>query len=186
MSDIPLECRGVVLDGPGAEPLLAQRFELAGLLGRRLRGRDDAHLVRNSPRKLGIVLGVELREGLPIAARRKDGPALGGHEPRLDSGDALVQVGDPVRLAHLAVVDDVDPCVDLPPDDLADRVDQRLLVPRRVDRCAVLHRDEVVEQRSRPRKAARMRGEDPVRHDSLPVRATSATGPSALRSLFRS
>ena len=70
------------------------------------------------------------------------------HEPRLDPAAArsyryAIQFG----LAHLAVVDDVDPCLGLPPDDVAR---PRRPASRSYAACVVvlaaLHRGEEVEQ----------------------------------------
>ena len=58
--------------------------------------------------ELLVELVVEAREVLAVAARRQDARAVELDHARLEPAHPLVEVGDPGRLAHLAVVDDVD------------------------------------------------------------------------------
>jgi len=58
---------------------------------------------------------------LAVAAGRHHAGALHVHHARLQAADPLVEIGDPARLAHLTVVDDVDAGVDLAFDDISDR-----------------------------------------------------------------
>ena len=120
----PARGAGVVLDRAGAEPALRLRAPASS-------GSLHADPVRDLARERGVVLRVELRERLPVAARRQDRLALERHHALLDPAHALVQVRDPGRLAHLAVVDDVDARLGLAADDVGDRVGQRLARMRR-------------------------------------------------------
>ena len=83
-------------------------------------GQDHPHRLEGLFRLLPVVLDVELGEREPVAARRIDAAPLGCHHPRLDPARALVEIGDPARLAHLAVVDDVDARLRLPAHDVRD------------------------------------------------------------------
>ena len=141
-------------------------------LGRCVR---DPHLVLDLARERGVVLRVELREREPVAARRQDVAALERHQPGLDPADPLVEIGDPGGLAHLPVVDDVDPRLGLAAYNVPDRVGQRLLVGRRVVGLAVLHGREEVEHLAGTSEAAGVRRQDPVHQGSSPrVRARRA------------
>jgi hypothetical protein len=88
--------------------------------------------VRRLLRELGVVLGVELRERQPVAARGQEVAVRERDHARLDPADPFIEVGDPGRLAHLAVVDDVDADLGLAPDDVLDRAFEDLGVRRLV------------------------------------------------------
>ena len=169
--DVALERGGVVLDRPGAEPEPSLGLDLG-------RARPllalDAHLVLDLAGERGVVLGVELREGLPVAARRQDVAALERHHPPLEPADALVEVGDPGGLAHLAVVDDVDSRPRLAPHHVVDGVGERLLVRRLVDGLAARLGREEVQQGAWTREAAGVRGQDPVHQSSSGVGVRTA------------
>ena len=85
--------------------------------------------------------------------------------------EALVDVGDEADAAHLAVGDDVDAGLRLPPHGLGDGALDARRERRLVDRLAALllqdHRPQIVG----PRQAADMRGQDAIGaafHDFLP------------------
>ena len=91
---------------------------------------------QNARRRLGgdahLVLGDEVRGNISnsVVLRVRAGNAwrsrLGGRSEsraahaRPDAADPVVEVGDPVRLAELAVADDVDPRLGLARDDVGD------------------------------------------------------------------
>jgi hypothetical protein len=154
--NVALEGRRVVLDRPRAEPALG--LEL------RAGGRTDP--VRDLAGERRVVLGVELRKRLPVPARRQDVARFDRHEPRLDPADPLVEIRDPVRLAHLAVVHDIDSGRDLAPDDVRDGDLECLLVGGPVVRLSVVDRRGEFEQLGWTNEATGVRGEDPVHQGS--------------------
>ena len=82
--DVTRERRAVVCDRPRAHP--HPRLGHATRVARtQLRVRADVDLVDDLPRHLGIVLGVEVRELLPVAARRQDVPARHRHHAGLEA-----------------------------------------------------------------------------------------------------
>jgi hypothetical protein len=114
---------------------------------------------------------VDLRVGagevLPVPAGRQDGRERPVQLPRLQPGRPLVQVGDPGRLAHLAVVDDVDARLDLPAHDVVNGIGQRRLVLGAVCRGrAVVGRRQEGEQFRRSNQASRMRDRDSLHRNS--------------------
>ena len=77
--------------------------------------------------------------------------------------DPLVEIRDPVRLAHLAVVDDVDSRLDLAPDDVRDGVLERLLVALLGPAAAASSIDAAeVEELGGTDEAPGVSGEDPL------------------------
>jgi hypothetical protein len=115
------------------------------------------------------VLRVELRESLPVAAWRKNVAPFQGHEPWLEAAHALVQVCDPGRLPHLAVVDDVDTDLGLAADDVRHCFSENPLVLGCIDALAALGRGQKIEERARTGEAADVGRENPVHQSSSPV-----------------
>ena len=118
---------------------------------------------------LGLELGlsverVELRvragEVLPVPAGRHDAgePALDG--PGLKPGRPLVQVGDPGRLAHLAVVDHVDAGLDLLGDHVGHGPAELGTVIGAVERLPLIYRRQKGKEFRRPDQASGMRDRD--------------------------
>jgi hypothetical protein len=110
--------------------------------------------------ELLVELLVEPGEVLAVAARRQDAGAVELHHARLEPGHALVQVGDPGGLAHLAVVDDVDAGLGLAAHLVGDRLLQRALIGVLVVGLAAVLELEELEQLGRPDQAAGVRSED--------------------------
>ena len=79
----------------------------------------------------------------------------------------LIQVRDPGGLSHLAVVDDVDSHLGLPPHDVADGVVEHPLESGGVLGLPELDPCKNVEKLGRPCEAARVRRENPVRQNSI-------------------
>jgi hypothetical protein len=113
------------------------------------------------------VFGIEAGEGLAVAARRQDAAAVERYVARLEAAHALVQVDDPVRLAHLAVVHDVDARLHLPADGVRHDLLQGLGVGGFVVRPAGLLGRQEREQLRGPDQAPGVRGEDPLHLFSL-------------------
>ena len=151
--DVVVDRGAVVLDRAGAH-VDARRRRRDLVLGERAE-----HLL--------VVLRVGARERLPVAARWQE-RVLRSELARPDAADPVVEVGDPVRLAELAVADDVDPAVGLAPDDVGDLGLQRLRVGRLVVGLAALDRGLERQQGRRPDEASHVRGTNA--HVSLPLR----------------
>ena len=121
VGDVTVERGAVVGQRAGAHPRHARAGGRGLLVGQRARGGGvalaDGGLVERVDRGIGA------GERLAVAARREHARALELDRAHLEAADPLVQVGDPAGLAHLAVVDDVDPDLDL----LSDDVDRRPL-----------------------------------------------------------
>ena len=108
-------------------------------------------------------LRVELRERLQLArARLRPRGALLRHRLRFEAGQPLADVGHEAGLALLAVVDDVDAQLRLPPHHVRDGLADAGLEGRRVVRLAARARREHVEEVRRTRQAANVGGEDPL------------------------
>src|SRR5260370_360985 len=75
--------------------------------------------------------------------------------------EPVLDVGGVARLAHLAVIDDVDAGLDLLLDDRRDRVADARFERRRVDRDAFLLGEHRPDQRLGPGQAAGMCGQEP-------------------------
>ena len=90
----------------------------------------------------------------------------------LQAAQTRRRVGDEARLAHLAVVDDIDAGGDLLAHGVAHRLPHALGVGLLVDRLAVHPRQHQLEQVLRTRQAADVRGQDAIGaqfHISIPV-----------------
>ncbi len=161
--DVPLDRSGVVRDRPGAEPELAAGLlpvvGAATVLG-------HVHAVLRRPRERRVVLRVELGERLPVAARREHRALADRDEALLDPPHAAVEVRDPGRLPHLAVVHDVDAGRCLAADHVADGLAEDPLIGVFVDRLAALLSGEDVEQLVGTDEASGVRGEDAIHRSS--------------------
>src|SRR4029453_15107724 len=103
---------------------------------------------------------VELREGPHLA---RPAPRAAATLPvRLEAREALVDVGDEPRLAHLAVVDDVQAELGLRADDLAHRGPHPARVAVLIVGLPARLRPDQLEQGGRARQAPCVRGEDAV------------------------
>ena len=107
---------------------------------------------------------VGLRERLQLArARLRPRGALRRYGLRFEAGEPLADVSYEARLTLLAVVDDVDAQLRLPPHHVRDGLADAGLESRRVVRLAARACREHVEEVWRTRQAANVGGEDPLR-----------------------
>jgi hypothetical protein len=89
-----------------------------------------------------------------------------------EAGEAILDVGRVARLAHLAVVDDVDARGHLLLHDLLDRRRDARVERRHVDRDALLAREHRADEIFRPGQAARVGGQESLGaslHDVFPL-----------------
>ena len=164
--DVAVERGAVVVERAGAHPRHRCRPRVVVGVGARGGGVALAHgrLVERVER------GVRARERLAVAARGQHARALERYGTDLEAADPLVQVRDPAGLAHLAVVDDVDPGLDLLAYDVEDRVSQALLVCVLVDALTPLLGREKRQQLRRPDQAPGVGRKDSVHvHSSSPA-----------------
>ena len=80
----------------------------------------------------------------------------------LEAAEALVDIGDEARLAHLAVVDDIDTNIDLFADNVRHRFTHARIVLRIVDLFAAATRDVHRVKIRRARQTANMGRENPI------------------------
>jgi hypothetical protein len=140
-------------------------------LGARVRDVVDAHHVHGIRRAASGARRVEVGERalLPRAGPRADRAVPHGLEP----AQAVVDVGEEARLAHLAVVDDLDAACRLRLDDLVGRAGDALGERSLVDRLTALLGHEHVEEIRRAGQAADVGDDDVVlaaQHGIGPVR----------------
>src|SRR5439155_26882623 len=96
---------------------------------------------------------------------------------RHDTGEALVDIGNEPETAHFAIGNDVDAGVGLPLDDFGDHALDPIGIETRVERLALLLCLDHRQQIGRPRQAADMRREYPLRallHDFPPAAGSLA------------
>ena len=105
---------------------------------------------------------VELGERLHLA-RARPRAAGGSIGARLEAREALVDVVDEARLAHLAVVDHVDAQLDLLPDDLPDRLSEPRAIGPVVHAPSRRSRLDQLEKVGGTGQAAGMSGENAMR-----------------------
>jgi hypothetical protein len=118
---------------------------------------------------------------LPVAAGGQHAGPLQSDQSRLETGNSLIQVGDPARLAHLTVVDDVDPDLHRPGHHVRDGPLQAALVGVLVIVVAAIARGEEAEQIIGPDEAPGMRGEDPVHVTPLLGSDSVSAAPTIVR-----
>jgi hypothetical protein len=129
--------RALVGDGSGADEMLVPRMHVLEL--RRVEVRKGLDLARPGPRAL-------------VAVGRVD----------LEAAEAIVDVRDEARLAHLAVADDIDAEIGLLLDDRCDGLRHARAVAGFVDRLAALTGGACRDEIGRPRQAADMGGQDAI------------------------
>jgi hypothetical protein len=154
VGDVAVDRRAVVGDRAGADPHERVGVALLGRLGVAPLALAVGGFIQRVER------GVGAREMLAVAARRQDAP-LDLDRAQFETADAFVEVGDPGRLAHLAVVDDVDGGLDLVLDHVGDRARQARAVLVAVGGDAARQRLERLEV-GRADQAARVAGQYPV------------------------
>ena len=175
--DVALDGGRVVAERAGADPrvadlLLALATRRRGLAARAIDG--------------GVVLAVEAGKRLAVTARRQvAGRSLADDRPELDPVNALVEVGDPVGLSHLAVVDHVEADLHLLADRLGGRVRDHPVAPLPRGLVGRRTRGHQLGERSRPDQTAGVCREDSVHVPSvvlvsLPLGRSASASPAAV------
>jgi hypothetical protein len=171
--DVTVDRRAVIGERTRADPDHALIGAVAVVLGQEVRG-GAATLADRGPVE-GVERGVRARECLAIAARGEHAGALKLDRADLEPAHALVQIRDPARLAHLPVVGDVDPDLDLAADHVVHGCFQRAPVGVLVDRLAALLGRQERQQLSGADQASGMGRKDSVHEQSSPAWAPFVT-----------
>ncbi len=166
VADVAIERRTVIGQRAGADPLTTRRRRRRLAVGNRTTG---VVALAGGGLLERVESGVGAGERLPVSTRGHHRP--GGHveRPQVEAADPLVEVRDPARLAHLAVVDDVDPDLDLAAHDVGDGLPQAFGVRRLVDLLPRLLGAQERQQLGRPDQAADMGRHDPVHRSPSPT-----------------